>query len=147
MDKDKSSTVIVNNIKKNEVDQEKQPAKSLTMAYLNTELELLKQTVSEQGQQIAGLQEALSRKRKPVVSNGKVQIRDKQTGTVYPSKNNAYRSLLKAGELKDLVDKGMFGPLPEKNTFGWYALVRELPDRFEEIHEQEKEPEHQPDQS
>jgi hypothetical protein len=149
MNKDKSSIAIVNNIKKNEVNQEKQPAKPLTMAYLNSELELLKQTVSEQGQQIAILQETLSRKRKPVVSNGKVQIRDKQTGKVYPSKNNAYQSLLKVGELKDLVDKGVFGPVPEKNTFGWYALVRELPDRFEEIHEHEheKEPEYQPDHS
>ena len=55
--------------------------------------------------------------------NGKVQIRDKQTGTIYPSKNNAYQTLLKSGELKDLVDKGIFGDIPEKNTFGWYALV------------------------
>jgi hypothetical protein len=127
-------------VKKNEVDQENlaKPAKPLTMAYLNSELELLKQTVSEQGQQIAGLQEALSRKRRPVVSNGKVQIRDKQTGTVYPSKNNAYQSLLKAEELKDLVNKGVFGPVPEKNTFGWYVLVREWPDRFEEVREEHK---------
>jgi hypothetical protein len=68
-------------VKKNEVDQENPTklAKPLTMAYLNSELESLKQTVLEQGQQIAGLQEAMSRKRRPVVSNGKVQIRDKQT--------------------------------------------------------------------
>jgi hypothetical protein len=129
------------------VKESPKPAKPITMAYLNTEIETLKQIVLEQGQQIAGLQEALSRKRKPVASNGKVQIRDKQTGKVYPSKNNAYQSLLRAGELKNLVDKGVFGPVPEKNTFGWYALVRELPDRFEEILEQEKEPEHQSDQS
>jgi len=58
---------------------------------------------------------------------------DKQTGEIYPSKNNAYQSLLKSGELKDLVDKGVFGPVPEKNTFGWYILVRMLPDRFEEV--------------
>jgi len=70
---------------------------------------------------------------KPVSSNGKVQILDKQTGEIYPSKNNAYQTLLKSGELKDLVDKGVFGDIPEKNTFGWYALVRELPDRFEEV--------------
>ena len=54
------------------------------------------------------------------------------TGEVYPSKNNAYQTLLKAGELKELVDKGIFGAVPEKNTFGWYALVRAWPDRFEE---------------
>ena len=82
---------------------------------------------------ITQLQETLARKRKPPVSNGKVQILDKQTGEIYPSKNNAYQTLLKSGELKDLVDKGVFGDNPAKNTFGWYALVRELPDRFEEV--------------
>jgi hypothetical protein len=86
------------------------------------DLDSLKQTVQDHANQIAQLQEALARKRRPVHSNGKVQIRDKQTGTVYPSKNNAYQSLLKSGELKDLVDKGLFGPVPEKNIFGWYTL-------------------------
>jgi hypothetical protein len=105
----------------------------LTMKQLHQELETIKQVVDEHAQLIVQLQETLARKRKPVASNGKVQIHDKQTGTVYPSKNNAYQSLLKAGELKDLVDKGIFGPDPEKNTFGWYALVREWPDRFEEV--------------
>jgi len=96
-------------------------------------LDALTATALDHTRQIAELQEALARKRKPVTSNGKVQIRDKQTGTVYPSKNNAYQSLLKSGELKSLVDKGVFGDIPEKNTFGWYALVRELPNRFEEV--------------
>lgn len=54
---------------------------------------------------------------------------------MYPSKNNAYQTLLKSGELKDLVDKGVFGETPEKNTFGWYVLEREWPDRFEEVKE------------
>jgi len=105
----------------------------LTMKQLHQELETIKQVVSEHAQSIIQLQETLARKRKPVASNGKVQIKDKQTDMVYPSKNNAYQSLLKSGELKSLVDKGMFGPDPEKNTFGWYALVREWPDRFEEV--------------
>ena len=96
-------------------------------------LDALTSTVLDHTRQIAELQETLARKRKPVASNGKVQIRDKHTGTVYPSKNNAYQTLLKSGELKDLVDKGLFGPLPEKNTFGWYVLAREMPDRFEEV--------------
>ena len=82
---------------------------------------------------MAELQETLARKRKPVASNGKVQILDKQTGEIYRSKNNAYQTLLKSGALKELVDKGIFGDIPQKNTFGWYALVRELPDRFEEV--------------
>lgn len=97
------------------------------------DLNSLKQAVQDHSNQIAQLQETLARKRRPVHSNNKVQIRDKQTGTVYPSKNNAYQSLLKSGDLKDLLDKGVFGPVPEKNTFGWYALVHEWPDRFEEV--------------
>ena len=106
--------------------------KPMTLSSLQKELEALKQTVQDHTQMIAELQSELSRKRRPTI-NSKVQIRDKQTGKVYPSKNNCYKSLLKAGELKDLVDKGIFGSNPEKNTFGWYALVRALPDRFEEI--------------
>jgi hypothetical protein len=97
------------------------------------DLNSLKQIIQDHTNQITQLQETLARKRKPVTSNGKVQIKDKLTGTVYPSKNNAYKSLLKTGELKDLVDKGVFGPVPERNTFGWYVLVREWPDRFEEV--------------
>ena len=103
------------------------PTPPLTLKYLHQELEALKQVVAE-------LQEILARKRKPVQSNGKVQIKDKQTGTIYPSKNNAYQMLLKSGELKSLVDKGILGPIPAKNTFGWYVLAREWPDRFEEVH-------------
>ncbi len=107
--------------------------KPLTMTYLNSELEALKQIVSEHGQQIAQLQEALARKRKPPASNGKVQIVYKKTGQVFQSKNSTYQTLLKAGELKELVDNGIFGGNPAKNTFGWYALVREWPERFEEV--------------
>jgi hypothetical protein len=91
--------------------------------------------VLEHSTTIIELQQTTARKRKPVQSNGKIQIRDKQTGTVYPSKNNAYQSLLKASKLKELVDKGVFGAEPSKNTFGWYTLVREWPDRFEEVQE------------
>ena len=104
-----------------------------TLENLFEELQSLKQLVGEHTNLIAQLQETLARKRKPVSSNGKVQILDKQTGEIYPSKNNAYQTLLKSGQLKDLVDKGIFGDIPAKNTFGWYALVRELPDRFEEV--------------
>ena len=115
------------------------PAPTLTLKYLHQELESLRQVLGEHNSLITQLQETIARKRKPVASNGKVQIRDKQTGTVYPSKNNAYQMLLKSGELKDLVDKGIFGPIPQKNTFGWYVLVREWPDRFEEVHEKTEE--------
>ena len=100
-------------------------------------LDALTATVLDHTRQIAELQEALARKRKPV-PNGKVQIKDKQTGTVYPSKNNAYQTLLKSGDLKELVDKGLFGDIPKKNTFGWYVLVREWPERFEEVREEKQ---------
>ena len=108
-------------------------AKPVNLADIQKTIEALAITVTEHTQQIAELQETLARKRRPVASNGKVQIRDKQTGKIYPSKNNCYQSLLKSGELKDLVDKGIFGDNPAKNSFGWYALVRAWPDRFEEV--------------
>ena len=114
------------------VSKEPKPHKPLTLVQLQQEIDSLEQRVQAQFIQMIDIQEALARKRKPV-PNGKVQIKDKQTGKVYPSKNNCYQSLLKGGELKDLIDKGIFGDNPEKNTFGWYALVREWPDRFEEV--------------
>jgi hypothetical protein len=103
---------------------------ALTLESLHQEIESIKLTVAQ-------LEETMARKRRPVASNGKVQIRDKQTGAVYPSKNNAYQTLLKSGELKELVGKGLFGDVPEKNTFGWYVLNREWPDRFEEVQPEE----------
>ena len=120
-------------------EQAPQPeAPSLTLESLFEELQSLKQLAEEHTNLITQLQETLARKRKSPASNGKVQILDKQTGEIYPSKNNAYQTLLKSGELKDLVDKGVFGDNPTKNTFGWYALVRELPDRFEEVKQAEE---------
>jgi len=56
--------------------------------------------------------ETPARQRKPPTSNGKVSILDTKTGKTYPSKNNAYQSLLKAGELEDLVKQGVFGSDP-----------------------------------
>ena len=113
--------------------EESKPEQSISLIDLQAAVEALVKVVTEHTRQISELQETLARKRRPVASNGKVQIRDKQSGKVYPSKNNCYQSLLKAGELKDLVDAGTFGDNPEKNTFGWYALVRALPERFEEV--------------
>jgi hypothetical protein len=116
-----------------------EPAPTPTLEQLAQEIQSLKQQLSEHSTLITQLQETLARKRKPVASNGKVQIRDKETSTIYPSKNNAYQTLLKSGALKELVDKGVFGDVPEKNTFGWYTLVREWPDRFEEVPPEEKQ--------
>jgi len=109
-----------------------------TLEDLQTQLDLLKDLVFEHNRQITDLQEAIARKRRPI-PNGKVRIRDKETGNIYPSKNNAYQSLLKSGDLKAFVEKGVFGDVPEKNTFGWYALKRELPDRFEELTKEDEE--------
>ena len=108
--------------------------KPLTLISLSGELTALRQVVDEQGKLITQLMETPIRQRKPT-NNGKIQIRDKQTGKIYPSKNNAYQSLLKAGELKELVDANVFGPNPAKNSFGCYNLFRAWPNRFEEVHE------------
>ena len=118
-----------------EQDHDHEQKHDLTLSDIKILLDALTTTILEHSNQIAELQDALARKRKPT-RNSKVQIRDKQTGKTYPSKNNCYQSLLKAGELKALVDKGVFGPDPAKNTFGWYVLVREWPERFEEVQAQ-----------
>lgn len=118
-------------IKSLEVVVELPKPKPLTLASSHAEILALEQRIIQ-------LEEAVSRKRKPVESNGKIQIKDKQTGKIYPSKNNVYQSLLKAGELDDLVAKGVFGKDPAKNSFGCYALFRSYPDRFEEIKPESK---------
>jgi len=66
-----------------------------------------------------------------------VQIKDTLTGKIYPSKNNVYQSLLKAGELDDLVKQGVFGSDPAKNSFGCYNLFRAYPNRFVEVKPEE----------
>ena len=112
--------------------------KPLTMISLHSELEELRQVVDGQAILIKQLMEIPIRQRKPPTSNGKVQIKDMVTGKIYPSKNNVYQSLLKAGELDDLVKQGVFGSDPAKNSFGCYNLFRAWPNRFEEIPDQEQ---------
>ena len=125
------------NVKKTE------PPKPLTLAGLKQELEILKSTVipilAKHDELLVSISESLARKRTPVQSNGKVQIKDKTSGKIYKSKNATYKTLLKEGALKDLADQGIFGSDPEHNTFGWYALNRAYPGRFEEIHETKAE--------
>jgi hypothetical protein len=111
--------------------------KPLTMISLHNELEELRQVVDGQAILIKQLMETPVRQRKPPTSNGKVQIKDTVTGKIYPSKNNVYQSLLKAGELDDLVKQGVFGSDPAKNSFGCYNLFRAWPNRFEEVHEEQ----------
>jgi hypothetical protein len=107
------------------------------MISLHSELEELRQVVDGQAILIKQLMETPVRQRKPPTSNGKVQIKDTVTGKIYPSKNNVYQSLLKAGELDDLVKQGVFGSDPAKNSFGCYNLFRAWPNRFEEVHEEQ----------
>jgi hypothetical protein len=113
--------------------------KTPTMASLKTEVDELHKHIFDLTMEMADIKIQLALKRKPTANN-KIQILDKQTGKIYKSKNSVYQSMLKAGELKDLVEKGIFGEIPEKNTFGVYALFRAWPDRFEEVHETEQTP-------
>jgi hypothetical protein len=112
--------------------------KPLTLSSLHSELEALRQVVDQQSILIKQLLEAPVRQRKPPTSNGKVSILDTKTGKTYPSKNNVYQSLLKSGELDDLVKQGVFGSDPAKNSFGCYNLFRAWPNRFEEVRDQEQ---------
>ena len=107
--------------------QEPKPKpKPLTMVSLKQEIDDLKVIVLAQAQQIADLLSGPVLKRKPV-ANSRVKIKDTQTGRVYPSKNNVYTSFLREGLLDDLIKIGVFGEVPTKNSFGWYALNRTFP--------------------
>lgn len=110
------------------------PAPLPTRKQIQRKFLIIKQLVLEHSDIIIDLQQNIARKRKPVALNGKVQIRDKQTNIVYPSKNNDYQSLLKSGALKELVDKGVFGEDHMHNTFGLYTLVHEGSGGFEEVY-------------
>jgi hypothetical protein len=107
------------------------------MTSLHAEIEALRQIVDQQAILIKQLMVAPVKQRKSPLSNGKVQIKDTLTGKIYPSKNNVYQSLLKAGELKSLVDANVFGTNPEKNSFGCYNLFRAYPNRFVEVKPEE----------
>jgi hypothetical protein len=108
---------------------EKPKPKPLTLASLKAEIDELRQEIQSLTTQIADIQ---TLRRKPT-NNAKVQIKDTLTGRVFKSKNNTYQTLLKEGELKDLVEKKVLGDNPEKNNFGWFALQRAYPDRFQEV--------------
>jgi len=109
-----------------------QPAVEPEPFDMQKEILFMKAVILDLSAQMAELIASRKPLRRPT-ANGKVQIKDNWTGKVYPSKNNVYQTLLKSGELDSLVKQGVFGPEPEKNTFGWYALQRAIPDRFEVI--------------
>ena len=111
--------------------------KPVTLVSLHAELEELRKVVDQQVIQIKLLMALPVRQRNPPQSNGKVQIKDTLTGKIYPSKNNVYQSLLKSGELDDLVKQGVFGSDPAKNSFGCYNLFRAYPNRFVEVKPEE----------
>ena len=112
--------------------------KTLTLAYLQEEFGVMMEIIELHSTLITELQETQARKRKAPLSNGKIMIKDTLTGKVYPSKNATYQTLLKAGELKELVDKGILGDNPLKNSFGCYNLFRAYPNRFVEVKTEEK---------
>jgi len=61
--------------------------KPLTMASLKVEIDELHKHVLDLTMQMADINIQLALKRKPT-ANGKIQIRDKQTGKIYKSKRN-----------------------------------------------------------
>ena len=107
--------------------------KPLTLISLHGELEELRKIIDGQAIIIKQLMETPTRQRKPPVSNGKVEILDSLTLRKFPSKNATYQTLLKAGELDDLVKQGVFGSDPSHNSFGCYNLFRAYPGRFVEV--------------
>jgi hypothetical protein len=111
--------------------------KPLTLVSLKTDVDALNKCLQLMDLKLEGFEALVAMKRKPTNSS-RIQIRDKVTGKIYKSKNSVYQTMLKAGELSDLVKAGAFGASPEKNTFGVYALFRAYPDRFEEVREPEK---------
>jgi len=131
-------------IKPEEAPIEMPKPKPLTMILLKAELDTIASVVASQAMQIKELKDAIEELKahsaktitRKALPTGKCQIKDTVTGKTYKSKNNTYQSMLKAGELKDLVDKGVFGADPAKNNFGWFALDRAYPNRFEAIKEE-----------
>jgi hypothetical protein len=111
--------------------------KPITLVSLHAELEELRTIVDQQVIQIKLMMAPPLRLRNPPLSTNKVQIKDTLTGKIYPSKNATYQTLLKAGELEDLVKQGVFGSDPVKNSFGCYNLFRAYPNRFVEVKPEE----------
>jgi hypothetical protein len=87
--------------------------KPLNMANLKVEVDELRALIQTLTTQMTDVESQLTLKRKPA-ANGKVQIKDTVTDKIYKSKNNFYQTRLKAGELKDLVEKGILGAVPTK---------------------------------
>jgi len=112
-------------------------AKPITLVSLHAEVEALRTIVDQQVIQIKLLMAPPMRLRNPPLSTNKVQIKDTLTGKIYPSKNATYQTLLKSGELEDLVKQGVFGSDPAKNSFGCYNLFRAYPNRFVEVKPEE----------
>ena len=106
----------------------------LTLESLAKAIQLLRQDFDGQTLKIEEILTLMAKKRKPATNgNHRVQVKDNETGAVYPSKNAVYQSMLKAGSLDALVKDGVFGSDPLHNTFGVYALFRAYPGRFVEV--------------
>jgi hypothetical protein len=113
--------------------------KPLTLVSLKLDVDAMNKCIQQMNLQLKDFEAFVALKRRPPANSSRIQIRDKVTGKIYKSKNNTYQSMLRNGELQEMVEKKLLGDTPEKNNFGAFALFRFYPDRFEEVHEQEPE--------
>lgn len=117
----------------------------LTLESLQRAIQLLRQDFGTHTIKLEEILVLLAKKRKtPANGNGKVAILDTATNVTYRSKNGTFRALLKEGKLDKLVEEGVFGPNPSKNSFAWYSLNRYYPGRFQEIKTDADKPSTQP---
>jgi hypothetical protein len=72
--------------------------KPLTLVSLKTDVDALNKCLQLMDLKLEGFEALVAMKRRPPANSNKVQIRDKQTNKLYPSKNSVYQNLLKAGE-------------------------------------------------
>ena len=61
---------------------------TLMLNSLNIEFQSIKELVEAHSHTISELQEQMSHKRRPPNTNGKIQLRDKQTGKYKPAKSD-----------------------------------------------------------
>jgi hypothetical protein len=100
---------------------------------LLVEVENIKSRMTTFELQLADVKEHHVDARGEMAKRPRTQIKDNTTGRVFKSKNATYQTLLREGALKELVEVGLFGDDSKGNNFGWFALNRALPGRFEEV--------------
>lgn len=109
------------------------PTDTELLVKLITDMALVKARLDTLELQLADVKEHRADARADMAKRPRTQIKDNTTGRVFKSKNATYQALLREGALKELVEVGLFGDDPKGNNFGWFALNRALPGRFEEV--------------